>query len=51
MALFRWIADKLFGPPKRDLSRLEESDVDLVDEAVDLSGAPLKPLSPRMATP
>ena len=43
MALLRWIADKLFGPPKRDLSRLENNDVDLVDESVDLSGGPLKP--------
>lgn len=49
MALFRWIADKLFGPPKRDISRLEDSDVELVEEAVDLSGGPLKPGHRRRA--
>jgi RNA-directed DNA polymerase len=49
MALFRWIADKLFGPPKRDVSRLEEDDVDAIDESVDLSGGPLKPGHRRRA--
>lgn len=49
MALFRWIADKLFGPPKRDVSRLEEQDVDMIDEEVDVSGAPLKPGHRRRA--
>lgn len=42
MALLRWISEKLFGPAKRDVSRLEQENVDLVDETVDLSERPLK---------
>lgn len=49
MALFRWIAEKLLGPAKRDVSRLENDDLDLVDESVDLSGGPLKPGHHRKA--
>lgn len=49
MALFRWLADKIFGPPKRDVSRLENDDLDLIDESVDLSGGPLKPGHQRRA--
>lgn len=49
MAFFRWISGKIFGPPKRDVSRLESDDVNLVDESVDLSGAPLKPGHRRRA--
>ena len=49
MALFRWISDKLFGPPKRDVSRLEDQDVNLVDEKIDLSGGPIKPGHRRRA--
>ena len=49
MALFRWIADKIFGQPKRDVSRLEGDDVELVEESVDLSGGPLKPGHQRRA--
>lgn len=49
MAFFRWISDKLFGPKKRDVSRLEQDDVNLIDESIDLSGGPLKPGHQRRA--
>jgi RNA-directed DNA polymerase len=49
MALFRWIADLVLGPPKRDVSRLEGDDVDVLEETVDLSGGPLKPGHHRRA--
>lgn len=48
MALFRWIAQKLFGAPKRDVSRLETEDVEAVDESVDLTERPIKPGSRRL---
>lgn len=49
MALFRWLARKLFGQKKRDISRLEDQDVELVSEEVDLGGGPLKPGNRRRA--
>jgi RNA-directed DNA polymerase len=48
MAVFRYIANLIFGPPKRDVSGLEQSDVDLIDEKVDLEERPLKPGHKRL---
>lgn len=48
MALFRWISDKLFGPPERDISRLETENVELVNESIDLTERPLKPEHRRL---
>jgi RNA-directed DNA polymerase len=48
MAVFRWIADLIFGPAKRDVSQLEGSDLELIDEKVDLKERPLKPGHTRL---
>jgi len=52
MSLFGWLKHKILGTaPARDVSRLESEDsaLDTLTEAVDLSGGPLKPNHRRLA--
>ena len=51
MSLFRTLLGKLFGGPKRDVSRLESDAeaLDTVTETIDVSGGPLKPEHRRRA--
>lgn len=48
MAFFRWLSNLVFGPAKRDVSQLEDSNLDLVDEKIDLTERPLKPGHTRL---
>ncbi len=50
MGLFDWLRNTLFGPPKRDVTRMGvEGDADTVAEVVDVSGGPLKEKHRRRA--
>ena len=43
MGFLSWLIEKILGPPSRDVSRLDGAGPDVVQEAVDRSGGPLKP--------